>query len=106
MITRTREAIESPQSQGSNEEVIYTLSTTNYGGTRTSITVRAILESTDEVVTTTVFPTNTTSVADDDITLSALKELTAGETYRVYVLFTADATSIFEPYFRIVCRDD
>lgn len=56
--------------------------------------VKVIQESDGSDVTTTVMPTNSPSVATLLVTLSALKLLTAGESYRVEVLVTAGSNTL------------
>ena len=98
-MTTIREIVESPVEQGIDEEIIYTLTTTPYGSSPTSQSV-AVYDITSGVytdVTATVMPTNTPTVSNDIITLSPLKDLTAGSQYRVEVKFTSSG-NIFEPY--------
>jgi hypothetical protein len=90
-----REVVEGMQYQGGDEIISYTVDTANWGGTPTSVVV-AVKESTlnGANVTTTVMPTNTPSVATDVITLSPLKLLTAGYTYKVEVQFVANSNTV------------
>ncbi len=66
--------------------------------------VSLVFDLADEAdVTSTVMPTNSPSVASDVITLSALKLLTLGSSYRVEVKFDADSNT-WETYFIVKCR--
>lgn len=94
-----REVKESPTTQGENESITYTLTTTPWGSNPTgvSVTVYDITDGDYEDVTATVMPTNSPSVAGDVITLSPLEGLTDGHLYRVEVAFTCGAND-FEAY--------
>ncbi len=89
--------------QSPDEEIYFSILTTNWKSTPTSPSAAAYDESAgDATVTSTVFPTNTPSASGDTINLSALTDLTAGRIYRVTVQFTV-STEIFEPSFRVEC---
>lgn len=101
-MTPKREVLESPVSQGVDEEIVYTINTHEWteGGTPTSIS--AVVKDVtylDNVttVTTTVFPANSPTGGVDLITLSPLKALTEGHSYRVEVKFTC-ALNKFETF--------
>lgn len=96
------EVVEGVQEQTSTEEIIFSITTTNWGSTPSSVSVVAYQEGLETDVTTTVFPTNSPSVIGDIITLSPLKALTKGYTYRIEIKFTSGG-NIFEPYFRVKC---
>lgn len=96
------EIAEGLQEQSADEEQIYTITTTNVVSSPTSSSAVAIDETTGEIVTTTVFPTNSPSEDGDVITLSPLKSLTKGHTYRIEVKWTV-GSNIFERYFRVEC---
>ena len=97
------EVAEGAQFQTTNEELCYTITTTNWASTPTSISAVAYDETDDdEDVTTTVFPTNSPSKSGDVITLSPLKTLTVNHVYRIEVKFTAGG-SIWECYFKVMC---
>lgn len=99
------EVLEGTQNQSASEELIYSITTTPWGSTPTSIVVAAYDEaSPDTDVTTTVFPTNTPTANGDVISLSALKALTRNHTYRIEVKFTS-AGNIYECYFRVKCTN-
>lgn len=88
--------------QSADEIINYTITTTNWISSPTSSAAVAIDETTGETVTTTVFPTNSPSESGDIITLSPLKLLTKGHTYRIEVTFIV-GTATYECYFRVEC---
>jgi hypothetical protein len=98
-MTNTREVKESSMRQGVDERIAYTLTTTPWGSTPTSITVVAkdVSTTTTTDVTTTVFPTNSPSASGDIITLSLLRDLTVDHIYRIEIKFTCSG-NIFETY--------
>lgn len=98
-MTVRREIIESPFSQGVDEKIVYTLTTTPWGSSPGSVivVVKDVTDGDVTDVTTTVMPTNSPTVNGDVITLSPLKSLTVNRTYRVEVKFTC-AGNIFETY--------
>jgi hypothetical protein len=98
-----RQIKESPLTQGENESIPYTLTTTPWGSAPTNVNVTVWdvtgADSTDdwEDVTETVMPTNDPTVDDDVITLSPLESLTDGHIYRIEIQFTCD-NGTFETY--------
>lgn len=94
-----REVLEGIQYQGEDEEIVYTLTTTNWISSPTSPSV-VVKERDGEDVTSTVMPTNSPSVSGDVITLSPLKSLTVGKEYRVEVSFQAGGSK-WEAFFRV-----
>jgi hypothetical protein len=98
----TRDITQGRQSQGADEQIIYSLTTTAWGSTPTNVTVKAYdLTNASADVTATVL-SGAASVTGDVITLPTLKSLTAGRIYQIEVLFTAGG-SIFELPFVVVC---
>ncbi len=101
-----RAAKEGVKKQGAGEEAIYFFPTGPWQtdpdnpGSPTTVSVTATDLSNDNDVTTTLFPTNEPSVATDVITLSPLKSVTAGVTYKIEVTFTVDS-NILIFYFLI-----
>lgn len=85
--------------QGVDEEIVYSVTTTQWGSTPTSISCKVydITDGGRNDVTTTVMPTNSPSATGDVISLSILKLLTADKQYRVEVKFTSSG-NVFEPY--------
>ena len=100
------EVAEGLRYQTSDEELIYKITTTNWGSSpsvtaATAAKVYQLPMLTD--VTTTMLPTNSTTASGDVITLSPLKALVAGNTYRVDVKFTS-GSNVFECYFLVKCE--
>ena len=102
-MTDILEIAEGTQFQTSDERQAYTITTTNWVSTPTSPSVTAYDEgANDKDVTSTVYPTNSPSVSSDVISLSLLRALTRGHTYRIEVQFTV-GSSIYECFFRVKC---
>ena len=83
--------------QGVDESIPYTLTTTPWGSSPTSVSVKAYARTGVAVwsdVTSTVLA-GTATVSGDIITLPALSALTEGVEYRIEVKFTS-ASTIFE----------
>lgn len=85
--------------QGTDEEAIYTVTTTKWGSSPSSPTVVVYDESDWSDVTSSV-GAPTASASGDIITLTALTSLTKGHTYRIEVKFTT-GSNIFETHFRV-----
>ena len=96
------EVAEGLQFQTSDERLPYQITTTVLVSGPTSPSVVAYDENDGTDVTSTVFPTNSPSATGDVITLSLLRDLTIGHTYRIEVLFSV-GTSRYECHFRIKC---
>lgn len=99
-MTAKREIVEGLQYQGVDETIAYSLTTTPWGSSPSSISVKVYSIAgtgarTD--VTSTVMPTGTASTNGDVITLPALTGLTDGTLYRVEVKFTCSG-NVFEAY--------
>ena len=97
-----REIVESPVAQGADEIIAYTLTTTQWGSTPSSVAVTVFSVVGDVItdVTTTVMPVNSPSVSGDVITLSPLKLLTVGVNYRLEIKFTSSG-NVFEAFATI-----
>jgi hypothetical protein len=102
-----REIIEANQEQGVNEQVVYTLITTPWGSSPSSVscTVYQKNETTGTYtdVTSTTMPTGSASAQGDVITMPTLKLLTVDALYRMQVQFTCSG-NVFEAYAYIRCR--
>ena len=96
------EVTEGLQEQSADEEIPYQIDVSNWGSNPTSPSVKAYIIDSGLEVTSTVYPTNTPTVSDNVITLSVLKDLDVGVTYRIEVQFNIGST-IFECYFRVYC---
>jgi len=89
------------QQQGTEEELPYIVNVANWtSSTPSAATVVAVDETTGETVTSTVFPTNSPSIATTYITLSLMKSLVKGHTYRIEILFTVDTPTKHKCFFR------
>jgi len=102
-MSNIREVIQGTMFQGADEALIYTITTTPWGSTPTSISAAAFDEYADLAVTATVFPTNTPTATGDVISLSPLKALTVNHSYRIEVKFTDSGANIWEPKFLVKC---
>lgn len=103
----SRQINESPITQGEDESLVYSLTTTPWGSdpTAVSATVWDVTDA-DETddwtdVTDDVMPVNNPSVAGDVITLSPLESLTDGHVYRMEIQFTC-GDNTFETYALII----
>ena len=101
-VTSILEVKEGLQYQTSDEEIAYSITTTNWGSSPSSTSVTAYDEQNESDVTSTVFPTNSPSESGNVVTLSALKSLTKNHTYRVEVEFEI-GSNVYECYFRVKC---
>lgn len=91
---------EGRQIQGTDEKIVYTITTTPWGTSPSSLTAVVKDESASNLdVTSTVMPGTPTAVGDV-ITLPQLKSLTVDHLYRVEVKFDA-AGNTFECYFEV-----
>lgn len=88
MSAKFRIVKEGTQAQGVDEEIVYSITTTPWGGTPTSPAV-AVKDEDGSDVTSTVMPSGSPTVNGDVITLPAMKSLSAGMLYRVEVKFTS-----------------
>jgi len=98
---------ESPVTQGEDEIISYTLTTTPWGSSPSSVSV-VVYDVTGATstaawtnVTATVMPVNSPSVVGDVITLSPLKLLTDGHIYRLEIRFTCGG-NVFETYGLVI----
>jgi len=98
---------ESPVSQGEDEIITYTLTTTPWGSSPTAVTV-VVFDVTGAIstvdwdnVTSTVMPVNSPSVVGDVITLSPLKLLIDAHIYRLEIRFTCSSNQ-FETYGLVI----
>jgi len=94
----SREIIEGTQVQGSDESIVYTLTTTPWGSSPSSESAKiySVVGDTITDVTSTNM-TGSASAANDVITLPAIHSLAAGTLYRVEVKFTCSG-NVFEAY--------
>ncbi len=99
MTASIREIKESPLEVGIDERPVFSLTTTPWGSSPTSPSVKAyqVDEGAYTDVTTTVFPTGSASASGDVITLPAMVPQAAGDTYRMEIKFTVTG-SVLEAY--------
>lgn len=96
----TLEVAEGRKTQGPDEQIAYTVTTTNVGSSPSSVAVTAWdLTDDNKVVTGTVL-NGSASVSGDVITTPTVQSLTAGRLYRIEVKFTSGG-NVFEHYFEI-----
>ena len=98
----SREITEGRQTQGEDETIVYTLTTTPWGSSPGSLSAKIYSVSGDTY--TDVTATNMTgsaSATNDVITLPAVHSLAAGTLYRVEVVFTCSGNT-FEAYAEIM----
>ena len=98
-----REVAEGRQTQGEDEEIIYTITTTNWASAPTASAL-AVKDAHDNDVTTTV-TSGAMSEAGDVITLKTIEKLVRDESYRAEVQFTAGSGAPYECYFWIDCEE-
>ena len=96
-----REVFEGKQTQGEDEEIVYTIDVSKWGDSPSSPSM-VVKEETDdyEDVTSVVAPSGSVSAAANVITLPTIKLLTAEKIYRVEVKFTMSG-NVLETYIRI-----
>ena len=86
--------------QGEDEQLVYSVTTTNWGSSPTSVSVVAKdVSSANADVSSTVLSGDAT-VAGDVISSPTVKSLTAGNRYRIEVKFTSEG-NVLEGYFLI-----
>ena len=103
-MTGKREVVEGRQYQGEDEQIIYSITTTNWASDPTSVSVAVKDNTAGDVDVTTSVTSGATITNGDLITLLTITGLTAGHLYRVEVQFTAES-STFECYFIIVAEE-
>ena len=100
----SREIAEGIVSQGVDEEIVYTLTTTPWGSSPATVSIKVYdvtLGYTD--VTSTVMPTGSITASGDVLTFPKLKALTARHLYRIEPKFTAGG-NVWEPYFEVLAE--
>lgn len=87
--------------QGNDESIIYSVTTTSWGSNPTNVVVKAydVTGGIRTDVTNTVL-SGSASTVGDVITLPAVTGLTAGKGYRIEVQFDSGGNT-FEPYIEI-----
>ena len=97
-----REVAEGVQTQGADEKITYTITTTNWASSPGSVS--QVVKDEDGTDVTSSVTSGSTSVSGDVITLKAISSLTAGTRYRCEVQFTAGSGAPYECYFWINCE--
>ena len=88
-MSEQREVNESPLVQGADEVIVYELTTTPWGSAPGAVAVKAFEVTGGSYSDVSAAVTSgSAAVADDIITLPAIRSLTAGNLYRVEVQFT------------------
>lgn len=97
-----REVVGSPQPQGVDEQIVYSIDFTAWGVSSVSTPVVKVDDVTMAYVdvTSTVLPTNTPTATGAVVTLSPLQALTEGHQYRIVCRVTSGA-QVFEAYLRV-----
>jgi hypothetical protein len=97
-----REVIESPLTQGVDEQIKYTLDTTPWGGSPSSATAKIFSISNGTKVDTTITNISGSSmISGNIITLPTVSNLIVRTTYRLEVQFTVGG-NLFEAYVIII----
>ena len=106
MVNDLREVVESPQYQGVDEELVYALTTTNFGSSPSSpsVVVKDMTAGGDGTDVTANVTSGSASVFGDIVTLPTILDLTAGSFYRVEIQFTS-GSNLFECFFYIRARE-
>ncbi len=94
-----REVKESPLAQGADEQIAYSLTTTPWGSSPSSVSVKIYNLATGVDLTTTNL-SGSASAAGDVITTPLVTALVAGVSYKLEIKFTS-GTSIFEAFAKI-----
>jgi hypothetical protein len=94
-----REVAEGRQTQGVDEKITYTITTTNWASSPTSSSM-VVKDAADNNVSSTVTSGSTTE-SGDVITLTPINALVRDESYRVEVKFTAESGAPWECFFYI-----
>lgn len=87
--------------QGTDESIVYSITTTSWGSSPTNVIVKGYDVSTggrDDVSTNIL--SGSASVSGDVITLPVIQSLLANKTYRIEIKFTSGGNT-FEPYLLI-----
>lgn len=110
-MTDTKRTFQRMLSQGEDEAISYYFSSTPWGTTPTSVSVK-VFDVTDaeskadwDDVTATVMPTNTPTASGNTITLSKLRSLTDAHVYRIEVKFSVPELGDCEAYGFIIAGE-
>lgn len=97
---------ESPVKQSPQESLAYSITTTPWGSTPTSITITVydVTVPGAETDVTSAVTTGSNSATGDVITTKRIGSLTAGKDYRADVAFTDANNNTHEASIKILCR--
>lgn len=101
-MTVNREIVESPLRQGEDETIAYTLTTTPWGSSPSSVSVK-LYEGADRTDRSSTMLSGSPDTTGDVITTPAVTGLTYGEVYRLEIKFTISG-NVFEAFARIDCE--
>ena len=99
MDTTTRRIVESPLYQGVDEQIAYTLTTTPWGSSPTSVAV--VLKNSAGTDVSSTYLSGSASVSGNVITTPVVKSLVVDAWYRLEIKFTCSG-NIFEAFADIV----
>lgn len=102
-MTVYRECVESPLVQGTDEQIVYQLTTTPWGASPSSITVKLYDKTAGTDVSSTCL-SGSASAVGDVITTPVVKSLVADHKYRLEIKFTT-VGNIMEAYTIIYGQD-
>lgn len=97
-----RKIKESPWYQGEDEQIAYTIDTSPWGGSPSSLTV--VLKDGDTDVSGTKL-SGSASAASDTITTPVVQSLTAGKKYRLEVKWTDGNSNVLEAWGEIIAEE-
>jgi hypothetical protein len=105
-VSSIRRAVESPRVQGPGEKIAYSITTTPWGSTPSSVVV-TIYDVTDPHAPADVTSGSTeasATVSGDVITTPRIKSLTLGKNYRMDVQFQDAASNTWVVECDLLCR--
>ena len=89
--------------QGADEQIAYTLTTTPWGTSPSSVSVTAYDKSNEYADVSSTVLSGSASATNDVITTPVVKSLTAGNDYRIEIKFTTGG-NVMECYFELEAR--
>ena len=98
--------VEAPRKQSPDESIAYSITTTPWGSTPTSLAMYVYDVTTQGTVTdvTSTVAQGSITASGDVITTKRIRLLTVNHDYRCDVQFTDSNSNIWEASFRILCR--
>ena len=95
--------IETGLKQGADEEIAYTLTTTPWGDSPSSVSVTAYDMSDSFAVVTADILSGSASTTSTSVTTPVVLDLVAGHNYRIEIMFTTGG-NVLECYFELEAR--